>query len=227
MGHRKTARILSRKGSAVEIHHTGTSTSERMRRSVGEELQSCTKEAVGEQILTPFELYTSLLEVANLVNQRPIGRIPNDPDDGSYVCPNDMLLGRATSHVPQGPFKETKNPRQRVEFVQKIVDSFWERWTRDVFPSLIPRKKWNAEKRNVQVDDFVIVQTPHAIRGNWNTGRIVNVYPGQDGKVRNVRVKTGTGEYDRPITKIVGCTPRGRLRVKMRNMPSSGWSVFR
>ena len=139
------------------------------------------KKAVGKQILTPFKLYTCLLEVANLVNQPPIGRIPKDPDDGSYVCPNDMLLGRATSHVPQGPFKKTKNPRQRVEFLQKIVDLFWKWWTRDVFPSLIPRKKWNVEKRNVQVDDFVIVQTPNAIRGNWNTGRIVNVYPGQDG----------------------------------------------
>ena len=92
------------------------------------------KKAFGEQILTPFELYTCLLEVANLVNQRPVGRIPNDPDDGSYVCPNDILLGRATSHVPQGPFKETNNPRQRVEFVQKIVYSLWKRWSRDVFP---------------------------------------------------------------------------------------------
>ena len=40
-----TARILSRKGSTVEIHHSGISTSERMRRSVGEELQSCPKES--------------------------------------------------------------------------------------------------------------------------------------------------------------------------------------
>ena len=108
--------------------------------------------------------------MANLVNQRPIGRIPNDPDDVSYVCLNEMLLGRATSHVPQDPFKETNNLRQRVEFVQRIVDSFWKRWTQDVFPSLIPRKKWNTEKRNMQVDDFVIVQTPNAIRGNWNIG---------------------------------------------------------
>ena len=104
------------------------------------------KKAIGAQVLTPFELYTYLLEVVNLVNQRPIGRIPNDPDDGSYLCPNDILLGRASSHVPQGPFRETKNPRLRVEFVQKIVDSFWKRWTRDVFPSLIQRKKWNAER---------------------------------------------------------------------------------
>ena len=165
------------------------------------------KKAIGEQVLTPFELYTCLLEVANLVNQRPIGRIPNDPDDGSYLCPNDILLGRSSSRVPQGPFRETKNPRLRVEFVQKIVDSFWERWTRDVFPSLIPRKKWNAGKRNVRVDDFVIVQTPNAIRGNWHIGRIVDVYPGQDGKVRNVRVKTTAGVYDRPVTKIAVLHP--------------------
>ena len=70
------------------------------------------KRAIGEQILTPFELYTCLLEVSNLMNQHPIGRIPNDPDDGSYLCPNDMLLGRASSTVPQGSFRETRNPRQ-------------------------------------------------------------------------------------------------------------------
>ena len=107
------------------------------------------KKAVGSQVLTPLELYTVLLEVANLVNQRPIGRIPNDPDDGNYICPNDILLGRASSEISQGPFKGTNNPRHRVEFVQRIIDSFWKRWNRDVFPSLVPRKKWQVEKRNV------------------------------------------------------------------------------
>ena len=103
------------------------------------------KKVVGNQMLTPFELYTYLLESANLVNQRPIGRTPNDPDDGSYLCPNDIVLGRSTSEVPQGPFKPTKNPRDRFEFVQKLVDSFWKRWSRDVFPTLVLRKKWQVE----------------------------------------------------------------------------------
>ena len=165
------------------------------------------KKAIGEQVLTPLELQTCLVEVANLVNQRPIGRIPSDPDDGSYLCPNDMLLGRASSTVPQGPFRHTKNPRHRVEFVQRIVDSFWTRWTRDVFLSLLPRKQWHAEKHNVRVDDFVIVQTSSAIRGTWNVGRVISVYPGEDGKVRNVKVKTRTGEYERPITKIAVIYP--------------------
>eukprot|EP00794_Sanderia_malayensis_P001985 gene1985-2252_t len=139
------------------------------------------KSAIGEQVLRPFELYTCLLKVANLLNQRPIGRIPNDPDAGTYLCPNDLLLGRATSEVPQGPFQETKDPRQRVEFIQQIVNSFWKRWTRDVFPSLVPQEKWHMDRRNVQPDDTVIVAENNAIRA--------------------------TGEYSRPVTKIAVISP--------------------
>ena len=162
---------------------------------------------MGETTLTPFELYTLLLEVANIVNQRPIGRIPNDPDDRAYICPNDMLLGRAVPQVPQGPFKETKDPRKRVEFVQKIVDSFWRRWTRDVFPSLFPRKKWNTTTRVVQVNDIVMVAEDNAVRGKWTIGRVTKVYQGKDKRVRNVTVITSGKEYDRPITKIAVIHP--------------------
>ncbi|XP_068755999.1 uncharacterized protein [Montipora capricornis] len=76
------------------------------------------KRTIGSQVLTQFELYTVFLEVANLANQRPIGWIPNDPDDGKYICPNDI----------QGPFKGNTKSVPQVEFVQKIVDSFWKRW---------------------------------------------------------------------------------------------------
>ena len=182
------------------------------------------KIAIGEQLLTPFELYTCLLEIANLLNQRPIGRIPNDPDDGAYLCPNDMLLGRATSEVPQGTFKDTRNPRKRVEFVQRIVDSCWKRWTRDVFPTLVPRKKCHVENRNTVAD-------MNAVRGKWAVGRVTKVYPGADGRVRNVTVKTATGEYSRPVTKIAVIHPAEgddkRTFAMIRTTPLSGRRVFR
>ena len=76
------------------------------------------------------------MEIRNLVNQRPIGHVPNDPDNGKYLCPNGMLLEGAMSEVPQGPFSNTKNPRKCVKFVQTMVDSFWKKWSRDVQPVL-------------------------------------------------------------------------------------------
>ena len=124
---------------------------------------------MGNHIPTPFELYTCVLEIASLVNQRPIGRVANDPEDGAYLCPNDMLLGRASSQVPRGPFRETRNPRKRFEFVQKIVDSSWRHQTRDVFSLLVPRKKWNTSRRNIQVDDFVMVAELNAGEANGSS----------------------------------------------------------
>lgn len=141
------------------------------------------------------------------MNQRPIGRIPNDPDDGAYIGPNDVLLGRSSSAVPQGPFKETKNPRHRFEFVQRIVKAFWNSWTRDVFPLLVLRREWNSDRRNVQVDDVVMLSDHNAVRGKWTLGRIVQVYPRTDGKVRTVKVMSKGAEYRRPIQKIVVIYP--------------------
>ena len=163
--------------------------------------------AVGSQVLTPFELLTCLTDVANLVNQRPIGRIPNDPDDGRYLSPNDILLGRASNTTPQGPFRSSQNPRHRVEFVQKIVDSFWKCWHRDVFPLLVPRRKWNTEKRNIRVDDVVMISDHNAVRGKWTIGRVIHVYPGSDGRIRNIKIKTVDSELRRPSNKIVVIYP--------------------
>ena len=74
-------------------------------------------------------------------------------------------------------------------------------------PSLVPRKKWRADRRNVRVNDMVTYADDNAIRGKWTLGRIVEVYPGEDGRTRNVKVKTATGEYSRPVTKIAVIYP--------------------
>jgi hypothetical protein len=94
-----------------------------------------------------------------------------------------------------------------VEFVQRIVDDFWKHWQRDVFPALVPRKKWNADRRNVRVNDVVVVENPNAVRGNWTIGKVTDVFPGKDGKVRNVKVKTSCGEYERPVSRIAVIYP--------------------
>ena len=190
MGRQATKGVQCRERNEMAICDTCSATSERLCRISREEHQDCAEKS-------------NRRADANTINQCPIGRVPNDPDDGSYLCPNYMLLGRASSTLLQGPFRETNNPRHRAEFVQKIVDSFWRRWTRDVFPSMVPRKKWNVERRNVRVDNVVIVQDPNAVRGKWTIGRVSNVYPGRDGRVRNVKLKTATAEYQRPTTKIV------------------------
>ena len=68
-------------------------------------------------------------------------------------------------------------------------------------------RSWVVEKRNVRVDDVVVMKDENTVRGSWTVGRIVSIYRGEDGKVRNVKIKTATSEYQRPVTKIAVIYP--------------------
>ena len=160
--------------------------------------------AIGESIMTFSELQTVCYEAANLVNETPIGRHPTSPEDGTYLCPNDLLLGRSTPRVPSGPFKLTSNPKHRYEFVQRIVDGFWRKWSRDFFPSLIVRQKWHTAQRNVKVGDVVLIKDSNQVRGNWKLGKVSEANPGDDGKVRKVEVQYKNPKPGEPVNQYHG-----------------------
>ncbi|XP_064614545.1 uncharacterized protein LOC135478203 [Liolophura sinensis] len=160
--------------------------------------------AVGKQVLTWNEMATVFAEVQCLVDSRPIGFTPKNPNDIQPLTPNHFVLGRATPAVHQGPFQETRNLRKRFEFVQMLVQQFWKRFVHEYIPTLTKRSKWQRKGRQLQVDDIVLLTEINVPRGKWNLGRIVETYQGQDGIVRNVKVKTQYGEYKRSVQK---CCP--------------------
>lgn len=130
-------------------------------------VKRCLQIAVGDSILTFSELQSVLFEVANLINERPIGTKVCDPNEGTYLCPNDLLLGRSSVRVPQMQMDDRCNPRLRWKFIQQVVDTFWRRWIRDYFPTLIVRQKWHTSRRNLERGDLVLVQDTNIIRGKW------------------------------------------------------------
>ena len=172
--------------------------------------------ATGSQILTYSELQTVFFEVANLLNERPIGKHPSSPDEGKYICPNMLLLGRSSIRVPSGPFKSQTNQRHRFEFVQSIVDCYWKRMTRDYFPALIVEPKWHVARRNIRVNDVVMLQDNNAIRGSWKLAVVSKVVEDRDDMVRQCEVKyksdpqNSASKWDvlkRPVQRLVVVVP--------------------
>ena len=181
-------------------------------------LKRSLEHSIGGHILSFTEIQTIAFEVANLMNERPIGRHPTSPDESHYLCPNDLILGRATSRIPQGPFKEYANNKQRFELIQNITNVFWKKMVRSYFPSLVVQQKWHTQRRNVAIGDIVLIQDSNAIRGNWKLGRVYKVELSTDGVVRNFQIqykainpdsmdRKGFTTIRRPVQKLVIILP--------------------
>lgn len=71
-----------------------------------------------------------------------------------------------------------------------------------IFNTLQERHKWKFVKNDVQKGDMVIIKEENLPPGKWLLGRIIELFPGKDGHIRVVNVKTQKGIYKRPISKI-------------------------
>ena len=153
-----------------------------------------------------------MFEAAHLVNQRLIGIKPCDPNQGTYLGPNDLILGRSSPDIPQGSFKERSSFRHRFDFLQQLVGAFWKRWSQEVFPSLVIYPKWHTERRNVTARDIVVIQDSNSIRGEWRKAIVTKADASIDGKVRRVTPEYVSGStrvsIERSVQRIIVLVPK-------------------
>ncbi|XP_013392383.1 uncharacterized protein LOC106160350 [Lingula anatina] len=156
------------------------------------------------QTLDVEGLMTFMTEVESILNGRPITTVSDDPNDLEPLTPNHLLLLRSVNNLPPGVFrKEDLYVRRRWRQVQYMADQFWKRWISEYLPLLQTRQKWIKPERNIHVDDVVLLVDDVLPRGNWPLARVVNIFPGDDGLVRKVRVRTQNSMLVRPVTKCV------------------------
>jgi len=165
------------------------------------------RRSIGTAILSLNELNTLLKETANICNEHPIGIRPNSVSNTDYLSPSTLLLGRSSSRISAGPFqsKDIHNERPgamktRFLYVPRLVDSFWNHWTKTYLPTLLVRQKWHHKKRNLSCGDVCLVEDQNSYRGDWRIGQVKKVFPDKNEVVRNVELAVaqkydGQGNY--------------------------------
>ena len=164
-------------------------------------------------------LRTLMYEAANIINSRPLTvEDLNDPTSLIPITPNHLIQMKSSIVLP--PPGEFDTPdvysKKRWKRVQYMVNQFWQRWRKAYLNQLQNRAKWQRNQRDLQVGDVVIISDESIPRSQWKLGRVFQVYPGSDGKVRKVKLLVGdpglidNGKrtkqskfLDRPIHKLV------------------------
>lgn len=164
-------------------------------------------------------LRTLFYEAMAIVNSRPLSAVGiNDPRLLEPLTPNHLLLMKPKVAVPPpGNFvKEDLYATRRWRRVQYLTEQFWSRWRKEYLLNLTLRQKWHVPRRNLKVNDIVIVKEDTVPRNEWHLARVVETTVGPDGLVRRVKVRVGERKsamekhspskpsiIERPIQKLV------------------------
>ena len=158
---------------------------------------------LGHADIMDEELLTAIVGAEGLINSRPLTYQSANPADDTPLTPNHFLHGQIGGQFAPTSVDNTHfNPRKRWRRDQELVPHFWHRWLREWIPGLSGRKKWDQERRDLHIGEVVLVMSTDTARGNWPLGRVTEVYPGQDGRVRVAKIQVGQGTLTRPVTKL-------------------------
>ena len=87
-----------------------------------------------QQTLDDEGFHTVLCEAEAMLNDRPITRLSEDPNDLEALTPNHLLLLKGKPVLPPGLFdKGDVYARRRWKQTQCISDLFWKRWICEYF----------------------------------------------------------------------------------------------
>lgn len=138
------------------------------------------------------------------MNSRPISRISTDPRDPFPLTPGHFIAGGPITALPDADLTEASSTiLSRFEAVQRNVQFFWKRWKQEYLNHLQQRsKKFSSIHPNLLVGQLCLIKEDNLPPCSWITGRVIQVHPGPDGKVRVATLFTTKGEIKRSIGKL-------------------------
>ena len=142
-------------------------------------------------------------KIENILNCRPPTPLSDDPSDFSYLSPISLLNLGLNPSLLFGKFCNRNGLRKSWRIAQLMADQLWSNWQKFYLSLLQKRQKWTGTKRNLSVDDLVLLKDSNMVRNQWSRARIVKVYPDRDGIVRRVEVMTSSRKcYIRDVRYI-------------------------
>ncbi|GFV15973.1 integrase catalytic domain-containing protein [Trichonephila clavipes] len=157
---------------------------------------------VGVTSLTFEELSTLSSQIEACLNSRPLCVLSSSPDDPCVLTPGHFLIGKALTAIPQPTVPDDLRHCDRWRLLTRMTQHFWKRWSSEYLTLLQSRSKWRIVQKNLDIGDLVLNKHDNSPPLQWKLGKVTETFPGKDGKVRLVKVKTQTSELVRPIAKL-------------------------
>lgn len=156
---------------------------------------------IGMQILSYEELLTVLTQIEALVNSRPLTAMSSDPAEPSALTPAHFLNTAPLQSLPAAHV-ENVSLQERHSLLDKMVQSFWQRWRTEYLHQLQSRAKWNTPSTPIPLGSVVVIIVDNAPVFSWPLGVVEAVHTSKDGTTRSLTVRTCRGTLVRPVVRV-------------------------
>ncbi|KAK3873849.1 hypothetical protein Pcinc_021180 [Petrolisthes cinctipes] len=165
------------------------------------------RKTLGVKCLYRTELETTLHEIEAYINSRPLTYVGEEYDSALPLTPSHFLIGRPAGFkvedVNEASVQSTaKDLSLREKIRQQQLDKFWELWSNDYIRNLPPTVKGFQQKCKLKEGSLVLIKEDNIPRMSWPCGIVLEVFPGKDGLIRGVTIKTAKGMIQTPIQKL-------------------------
>ncbi|XP_033213814.1 uncharacterized protein LOC117170880 [Belonocnema kinseyi] len=149
------------------------------------------KRVIGDVLFTFEELNTFSIKVEAILNSRPLTSISCDPNDMLALTPGHFIIGDSLTNLPEVDLTSASpSAPARWLHIQKMRQHFWRRWHKEYLNELNIRHKWKNGEHQIKVGSIVLLKEDNILPMQWPMGRVIETFPGSDGIVRTVNVKT-------------------------------------
>ncbi|GFS83261.1 bel12-ag transposon polyprotein [Nephila pilipes] len=116
------------------------------------------------------------------------------------ILPSKHLADIPLNNVSDLDQIEKTNIVLRWSYIQKVRENLKQRFKREYLGFL--RSSVTKREDKINVGDIVLIGTDDKKRLHWLLGRVLELFPGKDGIIRLVKLRTEKGNVLRPIQRL-------------------------
>lgn len=161
------------------------------------------RRVIGAETLTYEEISTLLYQIEACLNSRPLSQISINSQDPIPLTPGHFIIGEPLVLVPDDNYEASSiSSLKRWQLTQKMLQSFWHRWSKEYLAQFLQRYKWANKTPEPDIGDLVLVKEDDLPPAKWLMGVIVAKHKGLDNVTRVVSIKCKDTVIKRPTIKI-------------------------
>ncbi|GFS45503.1 uncharacterized protein TNIN_382121, partial [Trichonephila inaurata madagascariensis] len=127
----------------------------------------------------------------------------NDVNDLTPLTPSMFLHDLKQEGIPDLDILDSSSLNKRHAYRQRVKQDLRKRFRTEYLGHLRQSSKFDKNQKPLQIGDIVLVSSDNTKRIEWPLAKVMELYPSKDGSIRLVKVKMKSGEFLRPVLRLI------------------------